>query len=80
MLTEMFKNEGDSWERVEFCTISDAELDRKFDSEYGAQGATDFTLWTRDHVYRNAEYDGADYLFCLPRNHSHASGFGSEIS
>ncbi len=60
----------DSWLNVISCTISDEELDRRFDAGYGTAEGVPFTLWTKDFVYFNYEYDGADKCLSVERSPS----------
>lgn len=59
---------SDSWDNVVFCTISDEELDRKFDTSYGGEDGVPFTLWTKHWVYFPVMYDGAEWVECVLRN------------
>lgn len=49
-------------------SLSDEELDREFDSSFGAQEGQDFTAYSKDWVYFNYEYDGSDFIINVPRN------------
>lgn len=59
---------GESWGEVEACTITDVELDRRFDSGFGGTEGSPFTLWTKRRVYFPVVYDGAEWVASVPRN------------
>lgn len=59
---------GESWGQVESCTLTDAELDVEFDSDYGGSNGKPFTLWTDNRVYFPVVYDGAEWVGSVPRN------------
>ena len=50
------------------CTLTEAELLAKFDSDYGVPAGKPFLAWTADRVYFSIEYDGADGCESAPRN------------
>lgn len=59
---------GDGWEDMEHCTISDEELDRQFEAKAWAIKGAPFTAWTRDFVYFPVCYDGEEWCGSAPRN------------
>ena len=58
---------GETWADVLACTLSDAELDRRFDADFGGINGTPFTLWTARRVYFPATYDGGEWAASVPR-------------
>ena len=49
-------------------TLSDDELDTKFDAGYGGTGGKSFTAWGEKFVYFPICYDGAEWVGSAPRN------------
>ena len=64
---EMAKR-GETWADVLACTLDDAELDRRFDPDFGGINGTPFTLWTVRRVYFPACYDGGEWAASVPRH------------
>lgn len=67
-ITEQMSEHEESWENVESCTLPDKELDRKFDSGFGGENGSSFTLWTAKRVYFPTCYDGAEWCSSVARN------------
>lgn len=59
-INDTFRYTKDTWDDVEHCTLTDAELIRQFDPGYGGAEGTAFTIWTKERVYFPTEYDGAE--------------------
>lgn len=59
---------NENWSDIISCTLSDDELDVKFDSGYGRVEGVPFTLWTTRRVYFPVMYDGAEWVDSVPRN------------
>lgn len=55
-------------EEVIACTLSEDELDVKFDSGYGGTYGEHFTVWTQNRVLFPVVYDGAEWVGSVPRN------------
>lgn len=53
---------------LESITLTDEELDVKFDDGYGVSRGKPFTAWTANRVYFPATYDGAEWVASVPRN------------
>lgn len=51
-----------------FCTLTDAEMQREFDSDFGCTSGKPFTAWTAERVYFPAYYDGYEWISSVPRN------------
>jgi len=53
---------------VEYITLSEKELDREFDDNYGLKEGEPFLLWTKNRVYFPVCYDGSEWVESVPRN------------
>ena len=49
-------------------TLSQAELDKEFNSGYGGSEGVPFTAWSEDWVYFPGVYDGDEWVDRVPRN------------
>ena len=56
---EMERN-NESFDDIEYCTLSPEELDKKFDAGFGCVDGEPFTVWTKNRVYFPTSYDGAE--------------------
>lgn len=68
-ILEAMKNDGEIPESL-ICTLSDAELDTVFDSDYGGIKGQPFTAWGENWVYFPCCYDGSEWVGHAPRNPS----------
>ena len=68
MITEEMAKHGETWNDVVACTLTEKELDRQFDDDYGAAKGKWFTLWTTHRVYFPAVYDGLEWCDSVSRN------------
>jgi len=68
MISEEMADYGDSFENVVTSTLTDEQLDRKFDSGYGGIEGETFTLWTENRVYFPIVYDGAEWCGSVARH------------
>lgn len=68
LISVALEDVGEKWADVESITLSDAELDRKFDCGYGGPEGTPFTIWTKARVYFPVCYDGAEEVDSVSRN------------
>jgi hypothetical protein len=59
---------GELFEDIESSTLTDEQLDTKFDNGYGGSQGCAFTVWTKNHVYFPAVYDGAEWVAYVPRH------------
>ncbi len=50
------------------CTLTEEELDRKFDNGYGGEEGAPFTAWSETRVYFPICYDGSEWVGSAPRN------------
>lgn len=70
LISDALEAHKERWEDVEANTLTEAELDVKFDSGYGGEEGIPFTLWTANRVYFPICYDGAEWVGSAPRNPS----------
>jgi hypothetical protein len=61
---------GESFADVKACTITDGELDERFDAGFGGTEGKPFALWTSARVYFPLSYDGAEWCGSAPRHPS----------
>ncbi len=59
---------SESFADVVQSTLSEADLDERFDSGYGGSEGAPFTVWTANRVYFPAVYDGSEWAASVPRN------------
>ena len=67
-LEDALKDSGESFADIESSTLTEEQLDTKFNNGYGGSEGAPFTVWTKTHVYFPAVYDGAEWVACVPRN------------
>lgn len=68
-LQKLCQNTGDSLLDIQFeCEDLDLLLDSEFDCGFGAAEGEPFVAWSQNWVYFSRDYDGADYIDCVPRN------------
>ena len=68
LITIEMRECGELFEDIESSTLTDEQLDTKFDNGYGGSEGCAFTVWTKNHVYFPAVYDGAEWVACVPRH------------
>lgn len=69
LLAEAMLNNGENFPGdVISTTLTDYELDRKFDDGFGSSEGLPFTLWTKNFVYFPVTYDGSEFVGSVPRN------------
>ena len=66
-LTKLFETTGDTFENLTI-TLTDYELDKEFDPDFGGLNGEPFTAWTDKYVYFQACYDGAEWVDYVSRN------------
>ncbi len=49
-------------------TLTEEEMLRKFDDDYGAEEGIPFTVWTENTVYFPICYDGSEWVGSVARN------------
>jgi hypothetical protein len=67
LITIEMRERGELFEDIKSSTLTDEQLDTKFDNGYGGSQGCAFTVWTKNHVYFPAVYDGAEWVACVPR-------------
>ena len=68
MLTEALSGNGETWDDIGSSTLSEEELNRKFDLGYGGTEGAPFTVWTKDRVYFPVCYDGTEWVGSVARH------------
>lgn len=68
MIGEALAECQESWDDVISNTLTDDEMDRRFDNGFGGTEGTPFTVWTTKRVYFPTEYDGAEGVDSVSRN------------
>lgn len=68
MLHLKLEENGETWGDVEANTMTEEEMEKKFDSDFGAPEGCPFTVWTRNRVYFPICYDGAEWVGSVSRN------------
>ena len=68
MISEEMTKYDDSWDNVVSCTLTEEELCKSFDSDFGGREGKPFTLWTETRVYFPAVHDGAEWVRSVSRN------------
>ena len=79
LITFEMSRYGESWDDVEAAVIDNigqwsprdcivADFDHDFDDGYGSENGAAFTVWTANHVYFPACYDGSEWCGSVSRN------------
>jgi hypothetical protein len=68
MLEEAMKDRGELFTDLVSSTLSDAEMDKEFDSGYGSANGEPFTAWSENTVYFPVCYDGQEWVGFVSRN------------
>lgn len=68
LLVDAMGETNESFADIESSTLTEGELDTEFDNGYGLSEGVPFTVWTKNHVYFPAVYDGAEWAASVPRN------------
>ncbi|MNU53393.1 hypothetical protein D3C71_424260 [compost metagenome] len=58
----------EGWKDIVSITLTDRDLNRKFDSGYGGEEGKPFTAWTKNRVYFPICYDGSEWCGSVSRN------------
>lgn len=66
-LKEAFKTTGDDYSKM-ITTLSDEELNVRFDDGFGGTEGPPFTAWGEKYVYFPVCYDGSEWVGWAPRN------------
>ena len=67
-LSMEMRDRGETLGDIVSTTLSDAELQAKFDGGYGGTEGKPFTIWTANTVYFPVCYDGAEWVGSVARN------------
>ena len=62
LIIDEMKYHDDSWDNVVSCTLTEEELCKSFNEDYGCSEGKPFTVWTKTRVYFPAVYDGAEWV------------------
>jgi hypothetical protein len=68
LLTEAMAEHGETLSDVVANTMTDEQMDVKFDDGFGGTKGIPFTVWTGRRVYFPAEYDGSEWVASVSRN------------
>ena len=68
LIGDCLKASKESWSDVVSNTLSEKDLDVKFDSGYGGSEGKNFTMWTAKRVYFPVVYDGAEWVASVSRD------------
>ena len=67
MLQEQCKEDGEDFSAL-IHTLTEKQLDAKFDDGYGSTEGDKFTAWGKNWVYFPICYDGQEWVGHAPRN------------
>lgn len=67
LISRALEEQREAWSDVVRCTLTDAEMDVRFDEGYGSAEGKPFTLWTAQRVYFPVVYDGSEWVESVPR-------------
>ena len=68
LLIEAMDSRGESLADLISNTLTDAEMEKEFDSGFGSSEGKPFTAWSEKTVYFPIVYDGAEWVGCVSRN------------
>ena len=68
LIRDELDRQGEYWDQVIHCTLTEKELDTHFDADLGVREGKSFYAWTKSRVYFALEYDGAETVESVPRN------------
>lgn len=67
MLKNEFEQNGDDFSKMK-TTLNTEDLNREFDTGFGASVGDPFTAWGERYVYFPVVYDGSEWVGSAPRN------------
>ena len=67
LLKNAFSQTGDNFDKME-TTLTETQLDKEFDPDFGSPEGDSFTAWGTLFVYFPVTYDGAEWVGYAPRN------------
>ena len=68
MLDKALVENGESWEDVEANTMTEQDMNKKFNTGFGGTEGCPFTVWTKSSVYFPVQYDGAEWVGRVSRH------------
>ncbi len=68
LIEEEMRRHGETFEDVVSCTLSEEELDEKFNDGFGTEEGVPFSLWTHKRVYFPVVYDGSEWTTSVSRH------------
>lgn len=68
LIGEKLQNLEETWDDVESSTLTEKELDIKFDDGFGGSEGKSFTLWTKKYVFFPVVYDGSEWVESVSRS------------
>lgn len=68
LIEESMSSRHETWADIESCTLTDDQLDMKFDNGFGGTEGVPFTIWTANRVYFPACYDGSEWVVSVSRH------------
>ncbi len=67
LISEM-QDQKETLDDIESNTMTQKEMNKKFDNGYGGTSGIPFTVWTANTVYFPICYDGAEWVGSVSRN------------
>ena len=68
LLTKAMQCHNETFSDIVANTMSDKEMTKKFDDNFGRVNGCPFTVWTSTRVYFPVQYDGAEKVSSISRN------------
>ncbi len=68
LMAGAMKDRGETLADIVSTTLSEFEMNDRFDSGYGGHNGVPFTAWTANTVYFPVVYDGAEWVGSVARN------------
>lgn len=68
LILKAMERSGESLEDIISNTLTEQEMDVKFNCGYGGSEGLPFTAWTKKRVYFPAVYDGSEWVESVSRN------------
>lgn len=68
LLTDAMKKRGEKLSDLEACTLTKADMAKKFDAGFGDIHGAPFTAWTAKSVYFPTEFDGKEQVGSVSRH------------
>ena len=68
MLEDALKERGEELADLEANTLTEADMVKEFDSDFGCIEGVPFTAWSAKTVYFPISYDGAEWVGSVSRH------------